>query len=212
MKKKPAAKVKRSVANQQKNKVNKQKNGRVVKMAIPIQTKVSPMQDPRFAQAVDNYQAGLKAMQEHKFDKARTLLLKVVTGAPRELADRAAVHLNTCNQHLERASNVFKTAEEHYDYAVSLMNLGDYVSSREHLEKILKQTPKSDYAWYGLSVLNCLTGRFEDSLKALTEAIRLNPANRFQARNDSDFHSLTDDPRFTELIYPEADDSTRQRP
>jgi tetratricopeptide (TPR) repeat protein len=206
MKKKLAAKVKRSGANHKKNKVNKQKSGRVVKMAIPIQAKVSPVQDPRFAQAVDNYQAGLKAMQEHKFDKARTLLQKVVTAGLRELADRAAVHLSTCNQHMERAANVFKTAEEHYDYSVSLMNLGDYVSAREHLEKILKQAPKADYAWYGLSVLNCLTGHFEDSLKHLIEAIRLNPANRFQARNDSDFQNLADDPRFTELIYPELEE------
>jgi tetratricopeptide (TPR) repeat protein len=206
MKKKPSAKVKRVGANHKKSKVNKQKSGRVLKMAIPLQTKPSPVQDPRFAQAVENYQAGLKAMQEHKFDKARSLLQKVVAAAPRELADRAAVHLNTCNQHLDRASNVFKSPEEHYDYAVSLMNLGDYVSAREHLEKILKQAPKADYAWYGLSVLNCLTGHVEDSLKHLTEAIRLNPANRFQARNDSDFHNLADDPRFTELIYPELDE------
>ncbi len=207
MKKKLSAKVKRSGAKPQKTKVTKQKNGRVLKMAIPLQTKVSPVQDPRFAQAVDNYQAGLKAMQEHKFDKAKALLQKVVAAAPRELADRAAVHLNTCNQHLDRASNVFKTPEEHYDYAVSLMNLGDYVSAREHLERILKQAAKADYAWYGLSVLNCLTGHFEESLKDLTEAIRLNPSNRFQARNDSDFHNLADDPRFTELIYPEVEDT-----
>jgi hypothetical protein len=54
-----------------------------------------------------------------------------------------------------------------------------------------------------MGVLECLTGHYEDSLKALAEAIRLNPSNRFQARNDSDFRNLMDDPRFTELIYPE---------
>ena len=36
------------------------------------------------------------------------------------------------------------------------------------------------------------------------EAIRLNPANRYQARNDSDFKNLADDPRFTELLYPDT--------
>jgi len=164
------------------------------------------MSDPRFAQAVENYQAGLKALQELKFDKAKTLFQKVMTGGPRELADRAAVHLNTCNQRSARAATTFKTPEEHYDYAVSLMNIGDYVSAREHLDKILKQNSKADYAVYGLSVLNCLTGHYEDSLKGLAEAIRLNPGNRFQARNDSDFQNLADDPRFTELIYPEPDE------
>lgn len=178
-------------------------------MKIPVPAKASPQADPRFAQAVENYQAGLKAMQEHKFDRAKVLLQKVVANGPRELADRAAVHLNTCNQRMSRTTTSFKTPEEHYDYAVSLMNIGDYVGSREHLEKILKQNPKVDYAVYGLSVLNCLTGHYEDALKGLAEAIRLNSANRFQARNDSDFQNLADDPRFTELIYPEVDESTR---
>lgn len=162
------------------------------------------LDDPRVAQAVQNYQLGLKAMQEHKFERAKGHLGKVVNGPSRELADRAAVHLHTCEQHLARSSSSFKTTGEHYDYAVSLMNLGDFDGSRAHLEKILKQDAKADFATYGLAVLDCLTGRVEDSLRHLDAAIRMNPANRLQARNDSDFQNLADDPRFTELLYPET--------
>jgi len=43
----------------------------------------------------------------------------------------------------------------------------------------------------------------EDSLRRLDEALRLNAALRFQARNDSDFQNLAEDPRFTELLYPD---------
>ncbi len=163
----------------------------------------SVSREPAFDQAVQSYQDGLRALQERKFEKAKNLLQKVVSGGPRELADRARVHLNTCAQHLQQASNVFHTPEEHYDYAVSLLNIGDYVGAREHMEKILKQAPKTDFAWYGMAVLDCLTGHYEDALKELGEAIRLNTACRFQARNDSDFKNLADDPRFTELLYPE---------
>ena len=127
----------------------------------------------------------------------------MVTGPSKELADRASVHMNTCNQHLDRTATSFKSLEEHYDYAVSLMNLGDYVSAREHLEKLSKQSPQADYVAYGLAALDCLTGHVEDSLRHLDEAIRLNPALRFQARNDSDFQNLAEDPRFTELLYPD---------
>ena len=142
-------------------------------------------------------------MQEHKFDKAKGYLQKVLGGPSVELADRAKTHLNTCNLHAERAANQFKTPEEHYDYAISLMNVGDYVSAREHLDKLLKQNPKADYVAYGMAALDCLTGRVEDSLKHLDEAIKLNPSLRFQARNDSDFQNLAEDPRFTELLYPD---------
>jgi tetratricopeptide (TPR) repeat protein len=172
-------------------------------MAEKTIAKKSVAEDPRFAQAVQNYETGLRSMQEHKFDKAKIHLQKVVSGPSKELADRALVHLNTCNQRLERTATQFKTSEEHYDYAVSLMNIGDYVSAREHLEKLSKQAPKADYVAYGLAALDCLTGHVEDSLRHLNEAIRLNATLRFQARNDSDFQNLAEDPRFTELLYPE---------
>ena len=80
----------------------------------------------------------LRAMQEHKFDKAKPHFQKVIAGPVRELVDRASIHLSICTQHLERSvATQFKTPEEHFDFAVSLMNVGDYVTAREHLEKLV---------------------------------------------------------------------------
>jgi tetratricopeptide (TPR) repeat protein len=160
--------------------------------------------DPRVTQALQNYEAGLRALQEHKFEKAKPLFQKVLAGASKELTDRASIHLSICNQHLERSTTQqFKSVEEHYDYTVSLMNVGDYVTAREHIEKLLKQSPKTDFVVYGLAALDCLTGQVEDALKHLDEALHLNSSLRYQARNDSDFHNLAEDPRFTELLYPD---------
>lgn len=176
-------------------------------MAQKPTAKKSAGEDPHFAQAVQNYEAGLRAMQERKFDKAKTHFQKVLAGTARELSDRAGVHLNACNQHLEKTSTQFKTSEEHYDYVVSLINIGDYVNAREHLEKLSKQVPNADYVSYGLAALDCLTGHVEESLRHLSEAIRHNPVLRYQARNDSDFQNLSEDPRFTELLYPDPGES-----
>lgn len=172
-------------------------------MAQKPTAKHSLVNDPQLPKLLQSYEAGLRAMQEHKYEKAKTLLQQVVSGNNRELADRATVHLNACTQQLERSATQFKTPEEHYDYAVSLMNLGDYVSAREHLENLSKQVPKADYVAYGLAALDCLTGHVEDALRNLGRAIGINPALRFQARNDSDFQNLSEDPRFTELLYPD---------
>ena len=203
MKKKSTEKIKRSASSDKKTKATKGQTGRVLEMAPRSQPTSAVKDDPRFAQAVENYEAALKALQERKFERAKALLQKVTEGPSTELADRAVVHLKLCNQHMARAATAFKTPEEHYDFAVSLINHGKYDEARSHLEKILKQNPKADYALYGLALLDCLTNKVEDSLRHLDEAIRLNPALRFQARNDSDFHHLADDPRFTELLYPE---------
>jgi tetratricopeptide (TPR) repeat protein len=172
-------------------------------MAPKVTPNKQAAEDPRHAQAVKSYEEGLRALQEHKFEKARTALQKVLAGPDRSLADRAQVHILTCDQHLEAPSLHFKSTEEHFDYAISLMNTGDYVTARQHFDKLLKQEPKSDYVLYGLAALHCLTGHVEDSLKTLAEAIQANPALRFQARNDTDFQNLAEDPRFTELLYPD---------
>src|SRR5229473_7519623 len=178
-------------------------SGKILQMAQKPANKHALAGDPQMTQLLQAYEGGLRAMQEHKYDKAKTQLQKVAAGTNRELADRANVHRNACNQQLERTAAQFRTSEEHYDYAVSLINLGDYVSAREHLDKLSKQVPKADYVAYGLAALDCLTGHVEDSLRHLDSAIRINAALRFQARNDSDFQNLAEDPRFTELLYPD---------
>jgi tetratricopeptide (TPR) repeat protein len=161
-------------------------------------------QQKMFTASLQSYEQALKALQSQKFDKAKPLLEKVVSAGPKDLADRARMHLNICDQQLSKAKNSFGSVEEHYDYAISLMNMGDFVTAREHLDKIANESPKEHFVWYGLALLECLTGHTNESLQHLAEAIRLSPRARFQARNDSDFKNMADDPRFTELLYPEG--------
>lgn len=172
-------------------------------MALKVAPKKQVAEDPRHVEALKNYEAGLRALQEHKFEKAKANLQKVLTGPDKALVDRAQIYILTCEQHAEKAALHFKTPEEHYDYAMSLMNAGDFETAAEHLDKLLKQQPKADYVLYGLAALYCLTGHVEESLKTLSEAIQAGPALRFQARNDTDFQNLAEDPRFTELLYPD---------
>jgi tetratricopeptide (TPR) repeat protein len=212
MKKKVAGRVKRSPAKQQKIQPIRNRTPMSGKQPPAPPQKPNFREDPGFAQAVQNYEGAVKAMQEHKFEKAKVLLEKILAAGQRELMDRARVHLNLCNQQLASVSTSFKTHEEHFDYAVSLMNGGQFDQARGHMEKILKQNPKADFAYYGMAVVDCLTGQVESSLKHLGESIRLNPQNRFQARNDSDFQNMADDPRFTELLYPEPADPPPSSP
>lgn len=172
-------------------------------MALKVAPKKRAVEDPRHTQAVQNYESGLRALQEHKFEKAKGHLQKVLTGPDKALVDRAQVHMQTCDKRMEKSTLQFKTTEEHYDYAVSLINSGDYVTAREQLDKLVKQNPKAEFVLYGMAALHCLTGHVEESLQTLDQAIQIKPALRFQARNDTDFQNLAEDPRFTELLYPD---------
>jgi tetratricopeptide (TPR) repeat protein len=90
---------------------------------------------------------------------------------------------------------------------VALMNLGRWDEAREHLDRAYKSAPKADHIVYALAALDCLTGEAEAAMEKLKVAIQLRPENRYHARNDEDFAFLQEDPRFTELLYPEREGS-----
>src|ERR1035437_4069470 len=153
---------------------------------------------------IAQYEAALRLMQGGKFDKAHAAFTHMLASSPADLAERIRMYINACLQQGAKGKTQFATPEERYDYAVSLLNDGNYEDARTHLKKIISDDPQADYAFYGLAVLASITGDAPNCIEQLTEAIRLNSRNRIQARADSDFQDMADDPRFTELLYPEV--------
>ena len=153
--------------------------------------------------AIQHYQAALLLLQQGKYEKAQAALEKLLPEAPAEIKERCQMYISTCRRQLERPKLAFATPEEHYDYAVSQLNTGYFEEAREQFNGILAAYPNADYAFYGLALLDSMTGHAQDCLGNLARAIDLNPRNRLQARVDNDFQSMVDDPRFTELLYPE---------
>jgi tetratricopeptide (TPR) repeat protein len=160
--------------------------------------------DPGTKQILHQYESAVRLMREGKYEKAKTALAAIIDGGAGDFTDRARVHMAACDRQLSNSKISFASPEEQYDYAISLLNLGDYEDAREQFDAILKKDAKADYAYYGLAVMHSLTGRVEDCLEQMGRAIELNPRNRIQARLDSDFQEVADDPRFTELLYPEV--------
>ncbi len=150
------------------------------------------------------YEQALKLMQSGKYEKAHEAFTKMLESAPQDLADRIRMYISACVAQLHKGTTSFQTHEEHYDYAISLLNQGNYEDARHHLQTILLSEKSADYAFYGLALLASMTGETDTCIDHLTQAIRLNNQNRLQARLDSDFERVADDPRFTELLYPEA--------
>src|ERR1700679_2870720 len=126
------------------------------------------------AEMIGHYEAALRLMQEGKYEKAHAAFDKMLAGGPGELGDRVRMYINACLLQVAKGKTSFSSHEEHYDYA-----------------------------FYGLAVLASMTGDSHTCLEHLTEAIRQNPRNRIQARADSDFQDMADDPRFPGRVYPE---------
>ncbi len=153
--------------------------------------------------AYQHYQSAVQSLQQGKYDKALGILEKLLPEAPVEIQDRCRMYITTCRRQIEKGKLTFVTPEEHYDYAISQLNTGCYEEAREQFNHILTAHPDADFAFYELAVLESITGHAQDCLTSLARAIELNSKNRQQARVDNDFQNMVDDPRFTELLYPE---------
>jgi tetratricopeptide (TPR) repeat protein len=155
------------------------------------------------------YEEALKYFQQQKFQRAKQSLERALEGPSKELRDRAQVHVRICEQRISRLPAPSpKSAEDHYTQGVALMNLGRWDEAREHLDRARKSAPKADHIVYAMAALDCLTGEADSAMQNLKIAIQLRPENRYHARNDEDFAFLQEDPRFTELLYPERDGSS----
>lgn len=164
--------------------------------------------DPATEEQLKLYEEALQQFQEQKYAKAKVAFEKVLTGPSRECADRARVHLRIIEQRLKPTETPSpKSPEEHYQHGVAMMNMGRWDEARTHLLKARKLAPKADYVIYAMAALDCLTGEADSAMENLKLAIQLRPENRYHARNDEDFAFLQEDPRFTELLYPDRESS-----
>ena len=162
--------------------------------------------DPVVEQQLKLFEEALVHFQQQRYSKAKPLFEKVLVGPNKEFADRARVHLRIAEQRIQPAeSAVPRSPEEHYQHGVAMMNMGRWDEAREHLAKARKLAPKADHVIYAMAALDCLTGEAESAMENLKISIQLRPENRYHARNDEDFAFLQEDPRFTELLYPDRE-------
>ena len=175
-----------------------------IKALRTVTARIAPSAKPALHPSYTQYQNAVQLLQEGKFEKARPLFEKLVKDGAPELLERSRTYLAVCERNGKKNGLAFSSPEEQYDYAISLLNTGNYEDARDQFESLLRNGTLTDYAHYGLAILNSITGQAEECLDHLHKAIEMNPQNRIQARGDTDFNDMADDPRFTELLYPEA--------
>ena len=181
-----------------------ERTGKLHRMPRTLAGTPIPTEDSGRKSLLELYEKAIRLMGAGKYTEAHTAFNQLLGGAPHDLADRIRMYIAACVSQIDKGTTEFRSHEERYDYAISLLNHGNYEDAREHFQQLLLDRTDCDYAFYGLALLASMTNSSHECLDHLAEAIRLNPRNRIQARSDSDFANMSEDPRFTELLYPEA--------
>lgn len=181
-----------------------ERSGKLHRMPRTLAGTPIPADDGARKTLIGLYEKAVRLMGAGKYTEAHAAFNELLAGAPHDLADRIRMYIAACVAQIDKGTSDFQTHEERYDYAISLLNHGHYDDAREHFKHILLDRNECDFAFYGLALLASMTNSTHECLEHLAEAIRLNPRNRIQARADSDFLNMSEDPRFTELLYPEG--------
>ncbi len=183
---------------------SEERAGKVHRMPRTLAGTPPPAEDGNRKALLALYEKALTLLGNGRYTEAHTAFTALLDDAPHDLADRIRMYIAACVSQIHQGTTEFRTHEERYDYAISLLNHGQYEDAAEHFKLILLENDSADYAFYGLALLASLTNSSHECLNHLERAIRLNPMNRIQARGDSDFSNMIDDPRFTDLLYPES--------
>ncbi|HET9941816.1 MAG TPA: hypothetical protein VFR05_00660 [Terriglobia bacterium] len=159
----------------------------------------------QFSGAVAALEAGIKLMYAEDYGKAVKAFNKVIADFPEEpeIQASAKARVQACEKKLqERARAIFKTADDHYNVAVALMNSGDLANAVTHLQSGLKLSPKADHILYAMAAANALQGNRDQALHYLKQSIHHRAENRFQAVQDTDFAVLAEEQAFKDLVAP----------
>jgi tetratricopeptide (TPR) repeat protein len=149
------------------------------------------------------FEAAIRLFHARKFREARERFLASMHGPDRGVAHKSELHVRMCDRRLEEQGLVLRTADEHYDYAITLINERKLLMARQHLLKGLEQQPEADHIYYALALCDGLSGDLQSACENLKRAIEIQPRNRIAARQDADFASIANQPPLDRLLYPE---------
>jgi tetratricopeptide (TPR) repeat protein len=159
----------------------------------------------QFTGAVAALEAGIKLMYSEDYGKAVKAFNKVIAEYPEEpeIQASAKARIQACEKKLqERGRTVFKTADDHYNVAVAMMNSGELDTAMTHLQSALKLAPRADHILYAMAAANALKGNRDQALSFLKQSIHHRAENRFQALQDNDFAVLAEEQAFKDLVAP----------
>src|SRR5262245_5951948 len=112
----------------------------------------APARRPTYPEAVAKFEAGMRAMQEHRYGDAVDTFRSVLSQYPeeKELGERVRVYLTACERQQHASSAEPQDQEERLYAATLALNAGDVDLALRHLEAVVAEDSDHDGALYML--------------------------------------------------------------
>ena len=164
---------------------------------MPKKTKSSPLLSAQHEAALEEYEKGIRLLQQKDYSKAALRFRAVLEEYPNEaaLGDRARTYLRIAEGEAQsrRPLTQSKDPEQAYPVGVYLLNDGQFKEALRHLERAAEHRPGDEGVLIALASAQLQSGDRDAALSTLTRLATEQPDARYRVRLMSDFDSLAED-------------------
>jgi len=172
--------------------------------ATPAPVPEAPSVPPDERQQAELFDRAMKLFHSAGYGAALVLFEKAARGPIPAMAHSAQLRAAMCASRVAAREPSLHTPEEHYDYAIALINQRRFPEAERHLDEAVARMPGADHVHYALALCRGLAGDLRGAYRHLRRAIEIAPRNRAAARNDPDFAGIGRLSPLLELLYPEG--------
>jgi tetratricopeptide (TPR) repeat protein len=153
---------------------------------------------------LEYFEQAMRLFHVRDFMQARQYFEKAINGgSDPAVRHKADLQIRMCDRRLAEERVVLRTSEDHYNYAVTQINVRNLLAAQQHLQFALEQEPDGDHLHYALALCHALGGDLQAACGYLRRAIELEPRNRITARQDADFAAYAHQPPLESLLFSE---------
>ncbi|MGE5487682.1 MAG: tetratricopeptide repeat protein [bacterium] len=157
---------------------------------------------PPPADQAETFSRAIAALQARRYAEASALFAFAAEGPDRGMAHSARVHMRICERRMQSDGVELKSADDHYNYGVALLNERRLAEADRQLRAAIEKAPQGDHIHYALAICLALRGDLAGAYASLKRAIEIDPRNRIAARRDPDLAEFTRLSPIAELLYP----------
>ncbi len=172
--------------------------------AAPARAESREAHEPALQDQRTVFDEAMALFHRGEFREARERFARAAQGTNREMCHAAQLHISMCDQRIARLTPELHSPEDHYNYAIALINRRQLGEAERHLRIAADALQNADHILYAQALTRALQGDLEGSYDFLNRAIKIDSRNRSLARNDPDFQEFCRRPPLRELVHPSS--------
>lgn len=165
----------------------------------------TPLRSEQRGAALEEYEKGIRLLQQKDFQKAIPRFEAVLSQFPEEaaLCDRAHAYLKIARRegHDRKPLRQTRNPGESFEVGVFLLNEGETKEALRHLERAAEHEPEDARIHVSLAAARLAAGDRAGCMASLHEAFKVDSGIKYQVRVSSDFDELEEDEDFDVLVH-----------